>query len=789
MKKKLVNCFFFILILSFVFQPSFALATSNTGVIEPESQPLSDLGGQLGHELPVAPKFIEIPELMLSPESLLPEYHDVSEKPYAELRSDPNLPEDIRIHLVDMTELVEKPEYVSPTPEVIALTQQQVQNFDCSTVTDVPQQECEILVTLFNSTNGAGWCKISNWLTGTLVDSWGGVTVTNGHVTELNLYNNCLSGVLPPQLGDLVFLERAFMFNGGLSGNIPREITQLNNLTHLSLGDNLYSGPLPAFLGEFPSLVSLGLNDNDFTGSIPPELGNLSNLEYITLSENRLSGSIPVELSSLSKLQGLFLDRNDFTGTIPSQLGSLTSLQQLYLFGNGLSGEIPLSFINLSSLSQFHFENTFLCEPTTPEFLTWKATVQSWKSTGIICETNDPAGDWLIMYYLVGDNDGHLNIAALHNYLAGTTNANIDLAIYWDRKYFETEYLYKFDSGDESKENFENLDSDNPQTLIDFVNWAQSKTNKTYTTLVLVDHGNALAGFGWDEGSDSFDYLSHKELGDVFDNIGPIDVLFIEACTMANLEPVWEFREHVKYYVGHEGITHLFPYSHSFINNIPASFSASQIAYNIADSHFRFYDSINFASTVSVLDLQKLDELVANLSQLSYSMLTASDNVKDAVWTTMISPDLYRVPISQKKQVVDLLQFVNSIMNIPELNTYANSVVESILDLVRYNGQVSTIFENNENANGVSVALPVEKTSFYSGELFNFASSADWSQTNNTLSQDLTSYDPTINYWGLFVSTYILENNPESEDSPEPPPLLPLETLGILYLPIIITTD
>ena len=102
---------------------------------------------------------------------------------------------------------------------------------------------------------------------------------------------------------------------------------------------------------------------------------------------------------------------------------------------------------------------------------------------------------------------------------------------------------------------------------------------------------------------------------------------------------------------------------------------------------------------------------------------------------------------------------------------------------------MSTKLENNENANGVSVALPVEKTSFYSGELFNFASSADWSQTNNTLSQDLSSYDPTINYWGLFVSTYVLEKNPESEDSPEPPPLLPLETLGVLYLPIIITTD
>ena len=897
MKKLLITVIVSFLILSFVFQPSSAIAITKYRISEPE----------------VAQTY-EIDEDKLSPDPFGLEYRNILGDPYVENHLDPDLPEEIRTRILEKNQPFRKPEYTPPTPEVIAKTRAQVEAFDCSTITDVPQIECEALVALYASTNGAGWYQKTNWLTTTEVENWHGVSVFNGQVYELklevnllcgslpaelanltnmqfisfsynqltgsipselggwahlqelyfgdnlltgpiplglgsslilnifdmannqltgsippdlgnssrlrtlNLRNNQLTGPIPPELGNLSTISEIYLDNNQLSGFVPSELGNLDtihilDLSHnqltgsvpmelgylsnpenfpsifLDLSNNLLTGPIPKELSNSPSLGTLDLSGNQLSGVIPIELGSSPVLSRLYLSRNQLTGSIPPELGNLQYLQVLDLSSNKLTGSIPTELGNLPYLDRLDLHWNQFISSIPLSFTQLVSLDDFNFRNTGLCEPNTPEFLAWKETVSMWTGTGIICEIDDPEGDWLIMYYLVGDNDTNQNVFVLHNYLTGIRNANIDLAIYWDRKYFGTEYLYRWGSGDETKENFENLDSDNPQTLIDFVNWATSKTNKAHTALVLVDHGNALAGFGWDEGTDSFKYLSHKDLGYVFNNIDPIDVLFMEACTLANLEPVWEFREHVKYYVGHEGFAHLFPYSHSYINNIPASFSVSQIAYNIADSHFRFYDSINFASTVSVLDLQKLDELVVNLSQLSYAMLTAPDTVKDAVWIHMISPDLYRVPISQKKQVVDLLQFVTSIMEIPELNTYANSVVESILDLVRYNGQVSTIFVNNENANGVSVALPVEKTSFYSGELFNFASSADWSQTNNNLSQDLSSYDPTINYWGLFVSTYVLENNPESEDSPEPPPLLPLETLGVLYLPIIITTD
>src|SRR5512135_2368276 len=55
--------------------------------------------------------------------------------------------------------------------------------FDCSNVTGVPYVECQALVALYNSTNGAGWTHQDGWLATTTPCAWYGVTCAAGHVT------------------------------------------------------------------------------------------------------------------------------------------------------------------------------------------------------------------------------------------------------------------------------------------------------------------------------------------------------------------------------------------------------------------------------------------------------------------------------------------------------------------------------------------------------------------------------------------------------------------------------
>ena len=250
------------------------------------------------------------------------------------------------------TELAEETalrENTTPNPDMRALTQQQVQSFDCALVTDVSPFECDALVALFESTNGDGW-GYTNWLISPTVNDWYGVTVTDGHVTKLNLFENLLIGSIPPELGNLNNLASLNLSLNQLSGSIPPELGNLSNLEYLYLNDNQLSGSIPHELGNLNEITSLDLSLNQLSGSIPPELGTLSNLEYLFLGSNQLSGYIPPELGNLSYLQQLGLSGNQLSGSIPPELGNLSYLEYLYLNENQLSGSIPPELGNLSIL-------------------------------------------------------------------------------------------------------------------------------------------------------------------------------------------------------------------------------------------------------------------------------------------------------------------------------------------------------------------------------------------------------------------------------------------------------
>ena len=233
----------------------------------------------------------------------------------------------------------------------------------------------EVLVALYNATDGANWTDNTNWLSTAPLGEWHGVTVDeSGRVTELHLSakqlsgtipvelgrlsglevlsldGNQLSGAIPVELGGLSRLLRLFLSGNELTGAIPRELGNLSSLDSLWLEHNQLSGSIPAELGSLSSLKYAFLGKNQFSGAIPKEMGNLSNLEILTLDETQVSGSIPAELGGLSKLTTLVLQSNMLSGAIPAELGNLSNLLLLGLGRNQLSGAIPSELGNLSNL-------------------------------------------------------------------------------------------------------------------------------------------------------------------------------------------------------------------------------------------------------------------------------------------------------------------------------------------------------------------------------------------------------------------------------------------------------
>jgi hypothetical protein len=222
--------------------------------------------------------------------------------------------------------------------------------YDCAEQTEIPQLECEGLVTLYNSTDGPNWTDDTGWLFTLEPCGWYGVVCWDGRVTQLALNSNELNGSIPAELGNLSNLNYLGLGDNQLSGPIPATFGNLTSLVGTHLFNNQLSGPIPPELGNLSNLEGVQAGSNQLSGPIPPELGNLSNLTTLNFGYNQLSGGIPVELGNLTKLEALHLQANQLTGAIPTELGNLSQLGELELYQNRLSGTIPTVLGDLTNL-------------------------------------------------------------------------------------------------------------------------------------------------------------------------------------------------------------------------------------------------------------------------------------------------------------------------------------------------------------------------------------------------------------------------------------------------------
>ena len=221
-----------------------------------------------------------------------------------------------------------------------------------------------LLVALYNATGGPNWTNNANWLSSEPLNEWHGVnTDDSGHVTELNLDANELTGQMPPELGDIENLSKLYLHRNNLTEVLPESLGNLSNLEVLSLGGNQFTGTMPSSLGSLSNLEMLYLWGNQLTGTVPNSLGNLTNLTDLSLHRNQLTGPVPSQLGNLSNLEVLSLGDNQLTGVIPSSLGSLSNLEMLYLWGNQLTGTVPNSLGNLTNLMQLQLNDNQLTGP------------------------------------------------------------------------------------------------------------------------------------------------------------------------------------------------------------------------------------------------------------------------------------------------------------------------------------------------------------------------------------------------------------------------------------------
>lgn len=249
-----------------------------------------------------------------------------------------------------------------------------------SVFAQVSEEEFNALKALYNATGGDNWTNRTGWeninTTATKDDvttAWAGISIIkDGHIEKIYFYENNLSGQLPKEIGNLVWLKNLDIEKNNLTGTLPAEFGNLTKLENITLYKTNISGPLPASMINLVNLKYLYLSGNPLNCNFPAEIiekwpnieiinldncglsGNLNidfnqipNLKTFRIDKNKLSGEIPASISNLKLLYSLNVRENTFTGNLPT-LDSCTNINDLDFSKNNFTGAVPITYNNFS---------------------------------------------------------------------------------------------------------------------------------------------------------------------------------------------------------------------------------------------------------------------------------------------------------------------------------------------------------------------------------------------------------------------------------------------------------
>jgi len=191
--------------------------------------------------------------------------------------------------------------------------------FSLSIFAQISESEATALKDFYTATQGDNWTQ--KWDLTKEASDYDGVTIENGHVTEIRmLFNN-------------------------VTGSLPASLNALTELKVLELSFNKLSGPIPATFGDLKKLEILALNGNNLNGSIPQSIVNLASLRQLHLSSNLLTGELPLELGRLTKLEVFNVFDNNLSGALPIDLASNRNLKEFMVAENNFDPSSEISTV------------------------------------------------------------------------------------------------------------------------------------------------------------------------------------------------------------------------------------------------------------------------------------------------------------------------------------------------------------------------------------------------------------------------------------------------------------
>lgn len=360
----------------------------------------------------------------------------------------------------------------------------------------------------------------------------------------------------------------------------------------------------------------------------------------------------------------------------------------------------------------------------------------------------DKTVEWTVMVYLAADNDlesagikdinememvgstSEINIVVQADRIPGYDISNSD----WTntRRYYITQDFDPFQINSQFNDLGE-LNMGDPQTLVDFANWAAINYPAKKYLLVIWNHGggfrslNLAKDIAWDD-TNGGDKITMPELEYALSMISAqigknIDIVGMDACLMAMTEVAYQIKDYADILVTSEESEPEggWPYD-TILSQLTSnpSLTSTQLATNIVDDYIFAYPTTYV--TQSAIDLSYMDTLAGQLSNLALAIRSDSLTPKSKYILASVSSQHYG-----DYDFIDLYDFCNKILiysNNPEVKNIALSIQQTLNSAVIKSGYSGV---GVSRSRGLSIYFPYYYYDNYYDHT-NFAQDTFWNE-------------------------------------------------------------
>lgn len=198
------------------------------------------------------------------------------------------------------------------------------------------------------------------------VNNWDGVTMSDGHVTELNLWNYDLHlDSIPQAAFRFPYLQILRVTSKALTGKVEDVVTLTDipcaqSLTELNLSSNHFTGNIGAFAKRFPNLESLDVSSNRIAEVNPMISPNVTTL---WLSDQQIDSVYTMDFRAPLSREGLL-------ATLPSIL-LYNHPEQAFVENNSLSFS--------PDIEDYDAWNMYLYTGMDPEYYGSEFSLATWQ--------------------------------------------------------------------------------------------------------------------------------------------------------------------------------------------------------------------------------------------------------------------------------------------------------------------------------------------------------------------------------------------------------------------------